>query len=397
MADNKNYEDEINKIKAYKKNVENQNGWNAVARNDDSLTTASDEFEPKPAVVRETVGKQPVKQPIKQQSQYVLPKNIEFGGKSITGGSFSQENLEGANFSAANLSGANLSGANLRGVDFSGANLQYANLSGADLTGAILTGANLVETNFTGATLHNVKLLDADIQNAILIDIIIDDMTLEELQELVEYLAQHFPHKLNLSRINLTLLDLKRIDLTKVNLRGVDFTGVDFTGVSIIGLDLSECIITPQQIAQAMGRTPSPDELKKILAPKEKNKGKGFEGLDFDKLFLDDGRDFGTWDFTKDKGTSIEKMLTIGKKIFRSPNSKPPVKEDEILSKIRTQREAEEKNNNRELRDLIEQRKKDELEARKEKKREQEKNQTTRDFDKNSRDGIVGSRGGNER
>lgn len=382
MANNKDYEDEVSKIQAYKKNVENQGGWNAVARDDDSLVETAE-------------IKQPVKPSVELKKTAI--KNIEFGGKSIMRGSFSRENLEGANFSAANLSGANLSGANLREVDFSGANLQHANLSGADLTGAILTGAVLKETNFTGAILHNVKLHDADIQDAILIDIIIDEVTLEELQELVEYLAQYFPHKLNLSRINLTLLDLTRIDLSKVNLRGVDFTGVDFTGVNIMELDLSECIITPQQIAQAIGKTPSLEELKKILAPKEKPKGKSFEGLDFDKLFLDDGRAFGTWDFTKDKGVSIEAMLKTGKKIFRNPNAKPPVKEDEILEKIRTQHENEEKNNNRELRELIEQRKREELEARKEKKREQEQNQITKDFDKVHRENIIGSRGGNER
>ena len=53
-------------------------------------------------------------------------------------------------------------------------------------------------------------------------------------------------------------------------MKGVDFTGMDFTGVNIMELDLSECIITPEQIAQALGRIPSVDELKKILAPKKK-------------------------------------------------------------------------------------------------------------------------------
>ncbi|MDR1693825.1 MAG: pentapeptide repeat-containing protein [Lactobacillaceae bacterium] len=394
MAGSKDYEKK-NDSNRFVLEDEDQAVWNAVARKEDEEPERGPQDEHNP--------------PVKKPSQYKgfdkkMPKsNIEFGGKSIMRGSFSKENLENANFSAANLIGANLSGANLRNVDFSGADLSGANLSGADLSGAILAGAVLHETNFTGAKLHNVKLHDADLENAILLDIDIDDVTLEELQELVEYLAKYYPHKLNLTRINLTLLDLKRVDLSKISLRGVDFTGVDFTGVNIMELDLSESIITPQQIAQALGRVPNVEELKKILAPK-KTKGKGFEGLDFDKLFFDDGREFGTWDFTKDKGMSIEKMLKAGKKVFRSPNAKPPVKEDEILEKIRRERENEEKNNNRELRELIEQRKREELEARREKKREQEKNDSaSREIDKDifkddmHRDQMISSRGGNER
>ena len=90
-----------------------------------------------------------------------------------------------------------------------------------------------------------------------------DELAIEELQALVEYLAVYYPHKLNLRRINLSLLDLKRIDLRQVSLRGVDFTGLDFTGVNIMELDLSECIITPQQIAQALKL--SEDDVLKLI------------------------------------------------------------------------------------------------------------------------------------
>ena len=39
-------------------------------------------------------------------------------------------------------------------------------------------------------------LTDADFDNAILLDITIDAIALEDLQELIEYLAKYAPHKL---------------------------------------------------------------------------------------------------------------------------------------------------------------------------------------------------------
>ena len=218
-------------------------------------------------------------------------------GANLVGADFSGQDLSKADFSASNLQDANFSGAKLRGTDFTGADLSGADLSGADLTDSIFAGAKLKGTNFTGANMEGVILRDADIEDAILIDIRMDELAIEELQALVEYLAVYYPHKLNLTRINLSLLDLKRIDLSQVNLKGVDFTGLDFTGVNIMELDLSECIITPEQIAQALGRVPSPEELKKILAPKNRKKAKKFY-IDFSE-FLSNGHFTGWIDLTK--------------------------------------------------------------------------------------------------
>lgn len=295
---------------------------------------------------------------------------INFGGKNLAEGKFAKENFENASFSASNLTGVDFSQANLKGVDFSGANLTDANLSGADLTGAVLSGTQLIRTNFTGAVLKGVVLTDADIQDAILLDIEIDAIGLEELQALVEYLAKYFPHKLNLHRLNLTLLDLSKIDLKALNLRGVDFTGVDFTGVNIMELDLSECIITPQQIAQALGRVPNAEEMKKLMAPKKK-KNK-FNGLELADMFMDDGRDYGVWDFTKDF-TSIDKLLGAGKKLFRRSAKRPDIKDAEVLEKIKSEAQVENKTHNSELRKIIEERKRHELETRQEKKKEFQK------------------------
>lgn len=157
-------------------------------------------------------------------------------------------------------------------------------------------------------------------------------------------------------------MDLRSIDLSKVNLRGVDFTGCDLTGVNIMELDLSECIISPEQIAQALGRVPTKDELAKIMAPKKKNKAKGFEGVDISSIFLGDGKELGVWDFINDKGISIETLMKVGKKVFRHGAEKPPVKDEEALKNIKSEQELKVKSHNDELRKVIEERKRKTLE-----------------------------------
>ena len=287
---------------------------------------------------------------------------FEFVGKNLENGKFAGEDLRGVNFSVANLTNVDFSNANLQGVDFSGANLTGANLSGADLSGAILSGTVLNGTNFTKAKLNGVKLVDADLENAILLDIEIDEIGIEDLQELIEYLAKYYPHKLNLRNINLTFLNLARIDLSKVDLRGVDFSGVDFTGVNIVGLDLSECNITPQQIAQALGRMPGAEELAKILAPKTK-KASSMKSIDVTELFFGDGREFGVLDFQKDKGVSVEALLKAGKKVFGG-GKKPEPKNSEVVEDKATESDLKAKTHNEELRKVIEERKQKELAAR---------------------------------
>ncbi len=327
----------------------------------------------------------------------VVRSDFDFIGKNLENGKFAQENLEGANFSVANLTGVDFSGANLKGVDFSGANLTDANLEGADLTGAVLSGSVLLRTNFTGAKMRGVRFTDADLEDAILLGIDIDDIALEELQSLIEYLAKYYPHKLNLTKLNLTLLDLTKIDLSKVSLRGVDFTGCNFTGVNIMELDLSECIITPEQIAQALGRVPGKDELAKILAPKKKDKGKR-QALDLSKIFLDDGREFGVLDLINGGEISVETLLKVGKKVFRHAE-RPPVKDEEALKNIKSEHELEVKNHNQELRKTIEafkERKREEFaEKKKELQNETQQNEVQREEpqqEKPSRDMIMAIR-----
>lgn len=309
-----------------------------------------------------------------------MSNRIEFGGKNLENGKFAHENFENANFSVANLKGVDFSGANLKGVDFSGADLSDANLSGADLTGAVLSNAVLKHTNFTGAILNGVVLTDADLDNAILLDIRIDEIGLEDLQELIEYLAKYAPHKLNLAKMNLTMLNLAKIDLKNVNLRGVDFTGCDFTGVNIMELDLSECIITPAQIAQALGRVPNAEELKRLMAPKVKV-GSKKERIDFSSFFLDDGREIGVWDTLKNKGISTQKlvdMVKAGHKVYRRVVKRPEGNKE--AEKVKAEKENQISSSTEELhqvlednkRALIEKHKQEELEARRQKKLELE-------------------------
>ena len=309
-----------------------------------------------------------------EERLYQPLSKIEFSGKKLEDGNFAGENLENANFSCADLSGTDLSGANLRGVDFSGSNLSGANLSGADLTGAVLSGAVLKNTNFTGANLSGIKFEDIDIEDAILLDIKIDDWALEDFQTLIEFLAKYYPHKLKLTLLNLTLLDLSRIDLSKVDLRGVDFTGCNLTGVDLWGLDLSQCIITPEQIAQALGRVPTPAEMKMLLAPKNKAKRKGWN-IDFEDFF-NNRKEFGVIDTTKMKGTKISDMMKMGQKLMQKMGygQAPEPTDAEIVAEIQKEKADKEKSHNAELREVIEARKREALEQMKQEKEKKKEN-----------------------
>lgn len=295
---------------------------------------------------------------IKNGKKYGAADGEQYIGMTLTGADYSGQNLSKADFSAANLQDANFKQADLSGADFSGADLSGADLSGANLSDCIFAGARLKGTNFTGANMEGVILRDADIEDAILMDINIDELAIEELQALVEYLAVYYPHKLNLRRINLSLLDLTKIDLRQVNLKGVDFTGLNFTGVNIMELDLSECIITPEQIAQALGRVPSAEELKEILSPKKKKKAKHFY-IDFTE-FLSNGHFTGWIDLTKGS-ISTEDLVKAFLKVRKALTHKPNEKDEIIFEKAKEfhagRLEAERKAYNDEQKRNIEERK----------------------------------------
>jgi len=254
----------------------------------------------------------------------------DFSGQILIGSKHEGENFKNADFSGADLSQANFKNANMEGADFSSANLSGADLSGAILNQAVFSGATLRGTNFTGAKMNGVTLKDADIEDAILLDVEMDEIALQELQDLVEFLATYYPHKLNLRRINLTLLDLSKIDMTQLDLRGVDFTGCCFTGVNIYELDLSECIISQAQIEQALGRPVTPKELKEILAPKKKKKK--MRGIDLTEFFFAVGP-AAVWDTTKHPGVRIEDIMRAGKKLYNM-FLKRQDSDEEILGKF---------------------------------------------------------------
>ena len=292
--------------------------------------------------------------------------DLNFSGKVLCGGKYSGEKLKGATFSGSDLRETDFSKADLQGADFTGADLSGADLTEANLNGAVFSGATLRGTNFTGAKMNGVTLVNADIQDAILLDVEMDQIAIDELQALVEWLAIYYPHKLNLRRMNLTLLDFSKIDLRAVNLRGVDFTGVDFTGVNVFELDLSECIITPEQIAQALGRTPTPLELKRILAPKKPKKKR--KGIDF-TAFFDSRGTAGVWDLSKHPGITVADLVKYSSRIYRAIAGKPEPRDAEILEQFHTSRNLKNikdenvvKEHNEEMRKIIENRKREMLE-----------------------------------
>lgn len=296
--------------------------------------------------------------------------NRVYAAQVFENASFVGQNLDGANFAGASLINADFKNVSLKGVDLSGADLSGADLSGADLSGANLSGAVLKGTKFNGACFNGIQLSEADLDGAFLLDLRIDEIGIEELQELVEFLAKNFPHKLNLSRINLKLLDLKKIDLRQLDLRGVDFTGVDFRGVNIIGLSLRDCIITPEQIAQALGRPPTLAEMQQFYAPRNKDKKKESRGIDWTDFFLNDGREIGVWDVSKSRGVSIDKIVDAGRKVFRRDVHKPKIKDEEILEQVKSAQKAKSDERKEKVIENIEKNKQAVLEARKERQKE---------------------------
>ncbi|MBQ9035303.1 MAG: pentapeptide repeat-containing protein [Alphaproteobacteria bacterium] len=306
-----------------------------------------------------------------------ISQDIIFSGKVLQGGNFAGENFENADFSGSNMQEVNLAQANLQNVNFTGADLSGADLSGADLTGAVFSGAKLIGVNFAGAKMHGVKLVDADLQDAILLDADLDELAIEDLQELVEYLAKYYPYKLNLSRLNLSLLDLKRIDLRQVSLKGADLRGCDLTGINIFELDLSECLITPEQIAQAIGHMPTPDELAKILAPKKKNGKKKMGGIDFGDFF--DSRGGFDWDVTK-SDDSVDKLFKSGKEFIKGFKKGDKHKDVDDKKQTTEKDDKSKQTDVGELRKAIEEHKREVLEQRIEQQKSEQQREAEREI-----------------
>ena len=303
---------EIDEKKAYLESIRNQVRQRQMSKN--SNEQAFEQTFSWSNISKE--NKQQSSQNIKPKVPFKnKPRGKNFNARSLRACDYEKENFENADFIGADLSEGNLKKANLRGADFTNADLSGSDLSGADLEGAKFSGANLMQTNFSGANLKDVLFDCADLADAFLLDMGMSDISIEDLQEFVEFLAEYYPHKLDLTRLNLTLLDLSRINLKDLDLRGVDFTGCDFTGVNIYELDLSECIISPAQIEQAIGHKPTPEELKQILAPKQKKKKK--LGIDLTEFFFPRGP-VGVWDTTKYPSIRIADLMHAGKKLYRA-------------------------------------------------------------------------------
>ena len=146
--------------------------------------------------------------------------------------------------------------------------------------------------------------------------------------------------------------------------------------LNIFELDLSECLISPEQIAQAIGHMPTPDELAKILAPKKKNKKDKMKGIDFGDLF--DSRGGFDWDTTK-SGSDMKKMFKTGQEIIKSfQKGGKNDKEDDKTQTLEKENNKSKKNDVDELRKSIEEHKRQVLEQRKE-QQQQEQQQSERE------------------
>ena len=164
-------------------------------------------------------------------------------------------------------------------------------------------------------------------------------------------------------------------------MRGVDFTGCNFFGVNIYELDLSECIISPAQIEQAIGHKPTPEELRKILAPKRKKVKYKMKGIDFTALF--DSRGGFDWDTTKG-GVSMETMLKASKEFIKSfhngdkKEDKDKEKEEPKESSVDDLRKSIEENKKKFLEEKQEQRSREDGEKTRNLEEQREKIKETR-------------------
>ena len=81
------------------------------------------------------------------------------------------------------------------------------------------------------------------------------------------------------------------------------------------------------------------------------------------------GKDYLIWDFTKDKGISIDTLMKVGKKVFsngKKPQEKEKNNENNNENNKNNEKDDEKvKSHNDELRKIIEERKQKELAARK--------------------------------
>jgi hypothetical protein len=134
-------------------------------------------------------------------------------------------------------------------------------------------------------------------------------------------------------------------------------------------LDLSECLISPEQIAQAIGHIPTPDELAKILAPKRNNKKNKMKGIDFGDFF--DSRGGFDWDATK-SGTDMKKIFKTGKEFIKTfqKGDKKDINDDKNQQSEKEDKTKE--NDVDELRKSIEEHKRQVLEERKEKQQQEQ-------------------------
>ncbi|GAB4425519.1 MAG: hypothetical protein Kow002_14990 [Anaerolineales bacterium] len=111
-------------------------------------------------------------------------------------------------------------GVNLAKCDLVGRNLSESNLSGANLAQANLSMSNLSSVDFSSANLSGVIASES-----------------------------------NISEANFSNADLTSADLSESNLIGADFTGAITISVDFSGCNMTDAIITQEQLDQAFSIT----------------------------------------------------------------------------------------------------------------------------------------------
>tara|TARA_B100000131_G_scaffold302553_1_gene325783 strand:+ start:565 stop:1854 length:1290 start_codon:yes stop_codon:yes gene_type:complete len=198
---------------------------------------------------------------IEEYGHFMFGSGVDFSGKDLSDGNFTDAILVNANFTGADLRGADFEGANIRGADFSGADILGASFSGAifdsqtiwgeeigkshgmlflgpgaNLDGAILDGQMALSwaPAFETAAGNNFPMVDSlDLSGASLVGASIRDSWI--------FVA-------DFSGSDLTGANFFGSDMIFVNLSNADLSGANLSGISGVYLDLSGADLTGAEL-----------------------------------------------------------------------------------------------------------------------------------------------------
>jgi uncharacterized protein YjbI with pentapeptide repeats len=203
----------------------------------------------------------------------IIAKHAAFVGRRVGGvrANLKKAELAGLDFSKAQLQTAVFAGSDCRRAKFVGCDLSHADFFGAALEDANLSWALLKCTDFRGAVLRNARLNGSNMSQSDLRPGIWMDMSehLNEDQQTVTRVSDlsnaslqsanlssaRLTHALlqnaDLSNADLSDSDLSFAKLKNANLANANLTNANLSKTLLKGADLSNCIVTVQQIEMA--------------------------------------------------------------------------------------------------------------------------------------------------